>query len=123
MEVKVDYRSLQDSPPMGRLSESEMDASVLSGIGADHPAAAALRPAPPVVYRASFGRKRAFIGHRDARAYDAGYCAYPAPIGDEAGTPKAMGWADHHDEAEGFAAMDEVLDWANAHAAACGVHQ
>ena len=119
----MDYRNLQDSPPMGRLSEAEIDAAVLDAIGADHPAAASLRPAPPVVYRANFGRRRAFMGHRDARAYDAGYCAYPAPISDEAGTPASMGWFDREDSATGgAAAADDVLAWAHTHAAACGVH-
>ena len=123
----MNHRNLQDSPSLGALTEADLDAAIAAKLNPLHPTIAfalmpLIRPLPPQVYRANLGRQRVFLGHRDARAYDAGYCAWPEPISDEAGTPRAMGWADHRDDAEGFAAMDEALDWAYAHAAACGVH-
>lgn len=80
------------------------------------------RPPATPVFRAECGRHRAFLSTCDAAAYDRGYRQHPIDCHAEPGTPEAIGWADARDDAEGAAGMDDVAEWARAHAQACGVH-
>lgn len=47
------------------------------------------------VHQARLGRRRTYLSESDTQAYDAGWCAFPAPLEHElAGTPYATGWYD-----------------------------
>ena len=73
-------------------------------------------------YRSAVGRQRAFRTQRAVSEYDAGYRAFPAATSAVVGTPEWIGWADHRDDAEAFAAMDDCAAWAASHPAAIGLH-
>lgn len=79
-------------------------------------------PGPAQTHRATVGRERAFQTLGDVSRYEAGHRAYPAAIGAEVGTPMWMGWADHRDEVEAFAAMGDCGAWAVSHPASIGLH-
>lgn len=124
----MDYRNLQNTPSLGRLSEAELDAANTAKFTPLHPviafALAPLRPPLPPVFRADLGRQRAFLSRGDAMAYDRGYRRHPSaiPFHAEPGTPEAMGYCDASDDAEGAAGMDDSAEWARTHTAECGVH-
>jgi len=124
----VDYRNLQNTNSLGRLTEAELDAANTAKFTPLHPtiafALAPLRPPLPPVFRADLGRQRAFLSLRDAMAYDRGYRSFPQsiPMQAEPGTPEAMGYCDASDDAEGAAGMDDSAEWARTHTADCGVH-
>ena len=106
----MNFTNLQDTPSLGCLSEAELDGAISDKFA----------PLPTVVYLATLGRKRAFLGQRDATAYDAGYRAYPAVNAAEMGTPSSMGWFDaEYDSFGGGAGADDSLAWAFANAIAC----
>ena len=123
----MDYRNLQNTPSLGRLSEAELDAANTAKFTPLHPtiafALAPLRPPLPPVFRADLGRQRAFLSRGDALAYDRGYRAFPVLCHAIAGTPFSMGWHDAEEAATGgTAGADDTLAWACSHSAACGVH-
>lgn len=124
----MDYRNLQNSPSLGRLSEAELDGANTAKFTPLHPviafALAPLRPPLPLVFRADMGRQKAFLSRSDAMAYDRGYRSFPQsiPMQAEPGTPEAMGYCDASDDAEGVAGMDDAAEWARTHTADCGVH-
>ena len=117
----------QDTPSLGKLTEADLDAAIARKYPLHPLIAFALRPLmpqslPPTVYRGATGRRRAFLSFSDAAAYDRGFRNHPLPIHAEPGTPEAIGWMDASDAAEGAAGMDDMAEWARAHAAACGKH-
>ena len=118
----MNFRNLQDTPSLGRLSEAEIDGALAYKF-APLPRAV-LRPPLPVVYRATLGRKRAFLSQRDATAYDAGYSMYPGVCMAEPGTPVSMGYFDAEYDSwcvgAGGAGADDALAWAFANATICG---
>jgi hypothetical protein len=120
----VEYRTIQPSPSLGKLTEAELDAAIACKFAPPHDSGACrlapLRPPIPLVFRAACGSKRPFLSQRDAAAYDRGYRQHPHDCYAEPGTPEAIGWADARDE--GAAGMDDMADWAKAHPAECGVH-
>jgi hypothetical protein len=125
------HRNSQDTPSLGKLTEADLDAAIARKYPLHPLIAFALRPLtplalplPPTVYRGATGRRRAFLSFSDAAAYDRGYRSFPQsiPMHAEPGTPEAMGYCDASDEAEGTAGMDDMAEWARAHADACGKH-
>lgn len=98
----MDYRNLQNSPSLGRLSEADLDGAIAAKFTPLHPviafALAPLRPPLPPVFRADLGRQRAFLTRHDALAYDAGWRMHPATCYAELGTPASMGWHDHQQQ-------------------------